>query len=55
MKIEEGTSGKLYTFNEYELDQYVEKLTQPLRDEIEKLEELEYIFEKQLLKERGVE
>lgn len=37
MKIEQGTSNKLYTFNEYELAQYGLEVRKPLEDEIEYL------------------
>lgn len=46
MKIEQGTSNRLYTFNEYELAQHDLEVRKPLEDEIVSLKryisQLEY-------------
>lgn len=34
MKIEEGTSGKLYTFNEYELEQHEAEVRKQAKQEV---------------------
>ncbi len=39
MKIVQGTSCKLYTFNEYELQQHDAEICKPLEEEIERLKE----------------